>query len=87
MEPKEITNLEETVQPMLSKDWADRLIAEYYQLKFRLENLKKFIGKDKFKSLDDHERTLLIAQTGYMQGYLKILRERLLSLSEPLPAA
>lgn len=53
------------------------LIAEYDDLKHKIEKLETFIQSDMFKSLPEDERIDLSEQLTHMQNYLKILWKRL----------
>ena len=71
--------LKETVKLMTSKDYKERFKAEYFQLRIRVEKLRKIIreygdGTLSFKPTVD--KTLLLNQLEHMERYLAILRMR-----------
>ena len=78
---KEITELKDTVDLMLSDNFADRLKGEYAQLNIRLQGLDKFILSDKYHSLPNNQQELLSAQSRFMREYLSILSERMKDLN------
>lgn len=53
------------------------LIAEYDDLKQKIDKLETFMQSDTFKSLQEDERIDLSEQLTHMQNYLKILWKRL----------
>lgn len=53
------------------------LIAEYDDLKQKIDKLETFMQSDTFKPLQEDERTDLSEQLTHMQNYLKILWKRL----------
>ena len=61
---------------MGKSDWRSRLILEKAQLVERYEALKDFIDTEAFEELDQEDKHLLLLQAHYMQGYLKILEDR-----------
>ena len=65
-------DLASTITYMLSEDWEDRLIAEYYQAKIRLEKLKTFIDENY-----GLRTNALCDQYKYLEKYLDALRERI----------
>ncbi len=77
---KEITEFKDTVDLMLSDNFADRLKGEYAQLNIRLQGLDKFILSDKYHSLPNNQQELLSAQYRVMREYLSILLERMKDL-------
>lgn len=59
-------------------DWRSRLILEEKELSAKYRDLKIFIDtNEQFEGLEQEDRHLLLLQAHYMQGYLKILDERL----------
>lgn len=60
--------LEDTVDLMKSKDFKDRLRAEFLQLCIRISKLEKY--------LETNESDLLDAQLEIMKAYRSILKER-----------
>ena len=71
--------LKDTIKGMSSTDYKERFKAEYYQVKIRLEKLKKLINKLNNKQLDFNPKCdvgHLLVQLFYMRGYEMILRER-----------
>lgn len=77
---KDITELKDTVDLMLSDNFEDRLKAEFAQLDIRLQGLTKFLESEKFTTLSDKQQTLLKAQFKYMSEYFCILFQRLQDL-------
>lgn len=65
-------------------DFADRMRAELSELKERVISLTNFVdGENKvFNSLSAQDRALLSNQLSYMEGYEKMLSERVNKLSE-----
>lgn len=66
---------------MTSSDYKERFLAEYWQVKIRLEKLEAMLKKYRdgtisFKPTCSYE--LLFNQVIYMRGYLSILDERML---------
>lgn len=55
----------------------DRMKAEYKELKTKVDALDKFLVTDIFKGLHAFEQQRMIKQLGFMEGYLRILEERL----------
>lgn len=69
--------LEDTVQLMLSEDYAERFKAEYYQLSIRLEKLHDYIWNKGRVSFDSKSKfATYIDQYQTMKKYLAILRTR-----------
>ena len=71
--------MQDTIKLMMSIDFKDRIKAEYYQLKIRLEGLERMLKAYKEGTLDfkpncDYE--LLHLQLVYMKCYMTILEER-----------
>lgn len=86
-EKKEKNNMElkETVELMNSKDYKERFIAEYHQVKIRYEKLKNFCNKIEVETMLGKEVTkhdcpleLLREQQKYMGLYLSVLEKRAL---------
>ena len=86
-EKKEKNNMElkETVELMNSKDYKERFVAEYHQVKIRYEKLKNFCYKIEVEEMLGKEVTkhdcpleLLREQQEYMGLYLSILEKRAL---------
>ena len=84
---EEIKELSQTCEMMCSKDYRDRLKAEFYQLKFRTEKLENFIAKinaqyhttknDSCSYIEhDCDLDLLEQQLEAMKKYLFILKQR-----------
>lgn len=73
------TDLKDTIDGMLSKDYKERFIAEYKQLVIRLDKLENIISKAKNNSLEfklSCPRIVLETQAIYMRNYADILRMR-----------
>jgi len=73
------TELKDTIDGMLSKDYKERFIAEYRQLVIRLDKLENVISKAKNNSLEfklSCPRIVLETQAIYMRNYADILRMR-----------
>lgn len=82
--------LQETVEPMITGDYKDRFVAEYWQTKIRYERLKKFNTKIQAAQMQkgytgvypdwapkhDCPEYLLEEQQRVMGEYLKILETR-----------
>ena len=69
-------DFESTVVGMLSDDYEERFVAEFQQLKIRLEALKRFIGDVEHKKADVELRcplALLKMQAAQMQKYLNAM--------------
>lgn len=71
--------LKDTIKMMTSTDYKERFLAEYQQVKIRLEKLEAMLKKYKegtlpFKPACSYE--LLLYQAMYMRGYLTILDKR-----------
>lgn len=84
---KEKNNMElkETVELMNSKDYKERFVAEYRQVKIRYEKLKNFCNKIEVEEMLGKEVTkhncpleLLKEQQKYMGLYLSVLEKRAL---------
>lgn len=73
------SNLNDTIDLMVSKNYKDRFIAEYMQLKDRAEKLENLINRYYNKKLDfklSCSIRLLKKQLKFMKKYLKILKKR-----------
>lgn len=73
-----IRDLKDTVTLMISDDYKDRLLAEYWQLKIRHQKLQVAIAR-KSQRLDRDTKTpidALQAQLHVMERYLNLLRLR-----------
>jgi len=69
--------LKDTVDLMLSEDYKDRVKAEYYQLKIRIEKLEAAIkGYDNGEVNLDAPPELFRQQLDYMINYKGILEQR-----------
>ena len=83
-EKEYINTLQDTVNYMLSNDYKERFIAEYWQTKFRYERLKNFCNKIEVsfysKNVEEPEHDcsyeLLRTQQTAMGEYLHILELR-----------
>lgn len=72
--------LKDTFKMMISENYKERLKAEYFQLKIRLEGLEKMLFKYKDGVLEftpSCSYELLFSQLVNMKQYLNILEERL----------
>ena len=58
-------------------DFVQRMLVEYEDLQDKLVKLGAFINSDKFKELDDENRSLLNAQYHTMYTYKVILSKRI----------
>lgn len=87
----EIKKLQETAELMASSDYKERFMAEYYQVKIRVEKLENFIAKiraishcekmERERELDkliNHDCDIIILedQLETMQKYLFLLKQR-----------
>ncbi len=71
--------LKETKDLMVSSNYQDRFIAEYWQLKIRYEKLKDICDKWDNGKLDFTpvcQRFIYDAQLAYMESYMHILQRR-----------
>lgn len=67
----------ETIKPMLSDSYADRIRAEYWQLDCRLKKLQMvLLGRNASIPKDNHLNKLLKEQEEVMLEYKTILEER-----------
>lgn len=74
-----IENLNETVEMMNSSDYKERFKAEYYQLEYRYEKLKKMLDdwdNDKLSFTPTCDRDIYNTQIVSMGVYLNVLRQR-----------
>ena len=74
-----IKNLNETVEMMNSSDYKERFKAEYYQLEYRYEKLKKMLDdwdNDKLSFTPTCDRDIYNTQIVSMGVYLNVLRQR-----------
>lgn len=74
-----MNELEETIQLMLSSDYKNRFIAEYWQTRTRYEKLEIMIEKWDAKTLDfvpSCPREIYDKQLKHMREYIEILEER-----------
>lgn len=72
-------DLKETKDLMVSSNYQDRFIAEYWQLKIRYEKLKNMCDKWDSGKLDftpTCQRFIYDAQLTYMESYMHILQKR-----------
>ena len=65
--------LKDTVELMLSEDLGDRLVAEYYQLCYRIERLEPYIDTLE----QSYKKTLMRRQLQAMYDYRMALEARL----------
>jgi hypothetical protein len=74
--------LSDTIEFMISKDWKERLKAEYWQAMIRVENLENYINSDNV--IDSPEAgvdlLLLTVQRDIMYSYLTSLYNRIIML-------
>lgn len=69
----------ETVELMQNVNYRQRFLAEYYQLKIRIEKLEAMVNKWDKEELDfipTCDRKIYDDQLYYMCGYLNILKNR-----------
>ena len=55
----------------------ERMKEEHKELKTKVDALNKFLVTDIFKGLHEFEQHRMIKQLGFMEGYLRILEERI----------
>lgn len=60
----------------MKDEWVDRLIAERYELKARLHNLRLFRTTPTYFGLEEVDRGLLNEQEKLMSRYLDVLNRR-----------
>jgi hypothetical protein len=58
-------------------DYLTRMIEEESQLHERYDKLTTFVGSPAFDGLEPLQRRLLCEQRAFMDGYLRVLRERI----------
>lgn len=71
--------LKDTVEMMLSEDYKERFLAEYYQLKIRYQKLHRMLIQYEAGTLSftpTCSRELLMEQAMYMGNYLRCLEVR-----------
>lgn len=71
--------LTETVKMMNSEDFKERFLAEYYQLKIRIDGLRAMLEKYKAGALKFTPKCsydLFHAQLVHMECYMNVLEER-----------
>jgi len=61
-------------------DFKQRLEAEQKELQDKLQKLTGFLGSEKFKTVDDVQKTLLNVQARAMETYNQVLLERIVRL-------
>jgi hypothetical protein len=61
-------------------DFKIRLEAEQKELQDKLQKLTGFLGSEKFKTVDDVQKTLLNVQARAMETYNQVLLERIVRL-------
>lgn len=74
-----MNNLAETVDIMLSTDYRDRFVAEYYQLKIRLDKLNAMVEKwdnGKLDFVPTCPRSIYDIQLDAMTRYKAVLEAR-----------
>lgn len=74
-----VNSLNETVELMTSSDYKDRFKAEYYQLEYRYNKLKKMMDDwdaDKLSFTPTCNRDIYTSQIVSMGVYLNVLRQR-----------
>lgn len=59
------------------EDFKKRLKVEREELNNKIIKLGQFVNSDKFKTLDDENRTLLLLQHYMMNQYLEVLDKRI----------
>lgn len=79
MEPNSTITLSDTVNLMVSKNYKERVIAEYWQLKIRYDKLKIMLDKWDYGDLDflpECPRELYNIQICGMKQYMDVLERR-----------
>jgi len=61
-------------------DFKLRLEAEQTELQDKLQKLTRFLGSERFKEIDDVQKTLLNVQARAMETYNQVLLERIVRL-------
>lgn len=78
MKLEEIRTLEDTLPLMLSNAPKTRILAEYFQLKFRIEKLSRFMKRAKEGKVKlPYPWTMLDGQLKYMRSYRNVLKARI----------
>lgn len=62
------------------EEFEQRLLEEYNSLKEKFEKLVAFLESGKASNLSTYQRDMLNLQVIHMEGYLKILKLRMLDL-------
>ena len=74
-----VNSLNETIELMTSSDYKDRVKADYYQLEYRYNKLKKMLedwDADKLSFTPTCNRDIYTSQIVSMGVYLNVLRQR-----------
>ncbi len=74
-----VETLQETVELMNSSDYKERFKAEYYQLEYRLEKLKKMLkdwDEKKLQFKPTCPKSWYVVQSNAMSKYLEVLKRR-----------
>lgn len=74
-----VNSLSETVEMMISSDYKERFKAEYYQLAYRYDKLKKMLedwDNNKLSFTPTCERDIYTTQIVSMGVYLNVLNQR-----------
>lgn len=69
----------------IAETFKDRLVIEYEQLEERLGKLRGFIQSERFQSLAEEDRNLLVEQEKAMDSYLAILNTRIIMSMGDVP--
>lgn len=69
----------------IAETFRDRLAIEYEQLEERLGKLRVFIQSERFQSLAEEDRNLLVEQENAMDSYLAILNTRIIKSIGDVP--
>ena len=69
----------------IAETFKDRLVIEYEQLEERLGKLRGFIQSERFQSLAEEDRNLLVEQEKVMDSYLAILNTRIIMSMGDVP--
>lgn len=74
--------LSDTIEYMISKDWKERLKAEYWQARIRVENLDAYLSDENSESDLDYGTNLLFLSTqrDIMYAYLTSIYNRAIVL-------
>lgn len=62
--------------------YQERVVTEQNELTEKLVKLRQFIATDEFHLIDDHERSLLMAQAHHMASYSDTLAQRIVLFSK-----